>query len=370
MARPNKYWLANERNVQAGKLPRKLLGKVKNNRTGKYGLSITVLWRPHGQPHPSQKSFPTLVLAKKWRDQQNARLTLGDFPDEILPIDLKDAGREFIEGQSTLADATVQDYAEAISFLGRSIGNPEVHTIGRSEIDRFIADRTASCSEATAAKHCRALKRFFNWCIENSFCYRSPLKLATSKPRNNIKATRPRLSDEKFEAVLGACDTEDRYCAVGIAGTTGLDFWSMVCKLTPADVDWEAQQFVVARKKTGDNFMLPIHDDFFAVLRQRAERIPLHGRFFSGLSYQSRETYWWKRICLSAGVEWLRLSDLRKYAERYLDKHLGPMEGSKRMHRDPRVTMENYHQYDPEAPRLISQRVLPGFRTPQLRVTA
>ena len=34
-ARPNKFWLANENNVMAEKLPKKLLGKAKNNRTAK-----------------------------------------------------------------------------------------------------------------------------------------------------------------------------------------------------------------------------------------------------------------------------------------------------------------------------------------------
>ena len=54
MARPSKYWLANERNVKSKKLPKKVLGRVRNNRNGQYGLSFTVMWRPVGQKHPSQ----------------------------------------------------------------------------------------------------------------------------------------------------------------------------------------------------------------------------------------------------------------------------------------------------------------------------
>ena len=360
MGRHKKAWLPND------------TGKVKNHRTGENLPGRIVCWNeyPSGKKAQRQRTFSTITLAKKFRDQHNARLELQQFPDETVPIDLKEAGREFIGGMSTRSNETVRAYMVSISLLGQLIGDPEVHTIGRVEVDKFIAERMEASREATVAKHCRALKVFFGWCVRNHHATENPIALATARPRNNIAAKRPRLTDKQFEAVLEALDTEDRWLAVGIAGTTGLDFWSMVCKLTPTDVDWESRQFIITRAKTGHEFIVPIHDDFFVVLRQRADQIDLDEPFLSGLSHQGGQNYWWRRACRSAGVEWLRLSDLRKYSVRFLADHLGSMEAAKRTHRNPQVTMDHYHQLNPEAPRLISQRVLPGFHTPQLRVTA
>ena len=50
---------------------------------------------------------------------------------------------------STRSNETIRAYMVSISVLGESIGNPEVHTVGRVEIDKFIADRMAASREAS-----------------------------------------------------------------------------------------------------------------------------------------------------------------------------------------------------------------------------
>ncbi len=208
VARHHKAWL-----------PNKNTGKVMNHRSGKYLPGCYVYYNEYlnngDTPKKIQhtKKFSNKPLAQKWCREYNAKLELQQFRNVIMPITLKDAGREFIGGLSARSEETLRQYMQSISLLGQVIGNIEIDKIGRSEIDRFISARLEVSHEATTAKHVGQLKRFFNWCVRACYAAESPIRLATRLPKNNIARKKPRLMPEQCERLFKALDTEDRRLA-------------------------------------------------------------------------------------------------------------------------------------------------------------
>ena len=317
-----------------------------------------------GFVEPKQITFPkgkdAAKLARIYRDDHNANIGRR-MANCIIPITLRDAGGEFIEALNCRADDTLRQYANSIAVLGSVLGNPDVCEIGGANIDEFIAARMEVSREPTVAKHCRQLKRFFNWCIERDYAEKdsNAVKRATGLPRNGIAAKRPRLTNEQFAGIIENLDSADRKLAVLIGGTTALDR-GVVRSLAPVDVNFETRHFDIERVKTHRDMAIPIHDTILADLHQRSSQIELAEQFFSGLSHQGGASDWMKRATRAAGVEWCNFCDIRKYGLRYLNHALGLMDASRSMgHSTVSVTLRHYAQINPQAQESISALPLP-----------
>jgi integrase len=344
MGRRRKAWLANGTGRRQG-------------RPGFY-----VLWNdyaPDGRQVRRSKHFLTAQLAREYCRRTNAKRDLSEV-GAVIPISIKDAGREFTEGLAARAPETVRGYSVTISQCIATLGPIDVCAIDRLKIDQFVAAKLHDASEATAAKHVRNLRCFFKWCVKNSYHDVNPIDLATSLPRQGTVRHKPQVTAEQFTKLIAALDTEDRRLAVQIAATTGLDR-GVIARLTAQDVDLPSRQFRTVRTKVGKMVHPFIHDDIFPQLGPRIDRTPPGRPLLSGLSHQGGADDWWKRAARSAGLPHLTFRDLRTFAVNWLRSILGDFEAQRIVgHSTPAVTSKHYYQVNPQAQKLLSQQPLPG----------
>lgn len=350
MGRRRKAWLPNRS------------GKRHDSRSGKALPGYYVLWNdygPDGKRHHHSKHFLKQTHAREYCRRLNAKRDL-DALDQTVVIPISEACREFLCGLTARSRGTKKIYRIVITQFMEATDNMATCEVGRHEIDSFIASRMATVSEATVAKDCRALRRFFRWCTKNNYATMDPTTMATSLPRTNIVRKKPRISSEQFAALIAALDTEDRRLAVQIAATTGLDR-NVIRQLTPADVDLENRQFSTTRFKVKRHVYPFIHDDLVSAIAQRIDRVPATHSLFQGLHHQGRPTDWWKRAVLAAGMPNLKFVDLRTYAVNWLRAILGDFDAQHIVgHSTPMVTARHYYQANPQSQRLISEQPLPG----------
>jgi integrase len=324
-----------------------------------------VLWQEWlgGRRRCRSRNFLRQRDARRWCREFNARQDLAVL-DDIIPISLAEAGREFLRGCSQLAPDTVIQYGVAIKALGECLGNITVHTISRSEIDNFLVVRSTKNAEATVAKHLRHLSRFFQWCINARYLELNPIRIVTSRPRQGIVRTKPRVNTEEFARLLKYLNNDDRKLAVLIAATTGLDR-GVIAGLTASDVDLERRQFCVVRRKTGKIVRPAIHDELLASIAARIRRTSSGQPLLRGLSREAAHRDWWKRACRAAGVPQLRFVDLRTYAVNWLREAVGDFEAQHAVgHSSPAVTARHYYQASPLVQQRVSSRPLPGSPSP------
>ncbi|MCG3138661.1 MAG: hypothetical protein HJJLKODD_02528 [Phycisphaerae bacterium] len=354
MSRKRRCWLVGQRSRKPGKR----MGR------GKYLPGYYVNWHEYdanGRRILHSHCFDSLQHAKEYVKRQNAKSDL-KMLDEVIPELVSRVSDEFIVGLSARRPETARQYSNSITQLVEHLGNVEVCSIGRAEIDRFISNRMASASEATAAKDCRHLSRFFNWCVENNYHTMNPIKVATSKPSNTIVRKKPRITDEQFARLIDALDTEDRKIAVWIAATTGLDR-GVIEGLTVDDVDLCNQTFDTTRIKTNRQVCPVIVDSLVAPLRSCVAGAQPGQPLFRGLSHQGDKSDWWKRAATTAGMPNLRFVDLRTYAVNWLRRIVGDFDAAKMVgHSRAQTTYHHYHQLDLDKQRQLAAQPLPGNR--------
>lgn len=360
-------------------LPNHGTGKRKNT-DGTILPGFYVQWVEYTNDKRSQRSghFDTKAQAQKYCGQQNARLEL-NLLCQPKSITIRDALAEFAAGLSAVSAETVRAYSVSIGLFKNLAGNIHVCDVTPTHIDKFISERMAAGTEATASKHVRHLKRFFNWCAKRTYWFdrrnvppmmmvKSPIDLATSLPKNGIaREVKMPTADQFMRLIFAVGGPEsDRGVAVWLAGTTGLDR-KMIEHLAPDDIDWDESIFKLVRKKTGKRIDALIHKDLIPALRQKCEGLDPHERIFRGLSHQGGPGDWWARAVGEAGISYFRFVDLRKHAKYWMAKSLGDFEASKRLgHTTPTVTYNHYHSANSRAQQLISEQPLPGSGTIRL----
>lgn len=327
----------------------------------------TVIWNEYqdGKRRQRQVSFPTAREAKVQADKLNARMTLGLIGPTAPVVCLQEAVRYFLAAirEAGLADSTRKGYATSLGLLYRTTGDIPVNDITPAHIDAYLARvRANSSSEANPSRYYREARRFLRWCVNQEYVRRDVTQSVTRKPRQDTVADRPRLDHADVDAIVNACDTDDRRLAVLIGATTGIDR-KQVERLVGDDIDWDGGYFKSARIKVGRKYSPPIHDDLLHQLRQRAVRTSPGQRLLNVGSYQSHYggRDWFQRAAKLAGLEGVVYKDLRKYATRYLIRALGSLEeASKRLHANIATTQKHYFQPDPQAQRKVSKHPLPG----------
>lgn len=73
------------------------------------------------------------------------------------------------------SERTRQSYAEALGLLDTHTGGTPFEEVTRHEVEAFIADQLDKHKPTTAAVRYRALRRFYNWAVDEEIIDRSPM---------------------------------------------------------------------------------------------------------------------------------------------------------------------------------------------------
>lgn len=308
-----------------------------------------------------QRSVNFLKFAdcKEWVKRYNARQDL-EMLGRVIPVGLRDAQQQFLAACGALSRDTRTQYSAAISFLRATVGdNTAVGTIDGADLDRFVSERRAESSDATAAKHLRGLNRFFEWCLQQNYCSVNPVQNVTAKPRTEGVRDRPPISDADLAKIVAACDTEDRRLAVWLAMTSGLDA-DVIRNLKAEQIDFDAKCIRLRRPKTKKLYPVPVHAEVLSELQKRACRLLPCQPLLSGLGYRR----WWKNTLKRAGLSdkiWFR--DLRAVASSYVQRvgKLTLAEAQKILgHSSVVVTSRHYTMLPPSTVEQFHGMPLPG----------
>lgn len=108
---------------------------------------------------------------------------------------------------SNLSPSTIRVYLDALSHFRAylsDMGMPKVPSaIHREHVESFIADQLASKKPATAATRTRALRRYFNWLLEEGEIARSPME-RIKEPHVSLNPP-PVLTKEQLQSLFESC---------------------------------------------------------------------------------------------------------------------------------------------------------------------
>ena len=309
------------------------------------------------------KHFTTASVARTWVKQFNAKMDLGAIA-EITPVSFPTATEEFLAGCSTLSHGTTVQYSGALGMFRVIVEDKGVHEIDGADIDRFINWRLKASSEATVAKHVRALRRFFRWCMKRGMTLRVPLDQATALPSNRSVRPKPVLAEKDLDRLISRLDTDDRKLAVQLAITTGLDR-GVISGLTAAQVDLEGACIRVQRPKTRrrrpEMLVVPLHRGILPELAGRIARRKPEEPLLGGLTRQERSEDWWRIAVEKVGLEGLRFADLRAVAASRMQRAVSLVETQRILgHSSPEVTARHYTVPNPDVRQRLDKLPLPG----------
>ena len=132
-----------------------------------------------------------------------------DRPDARLPAGLTielDSFLLSLEAEN-LAAKTRRTYGEAVELLGRFLierGMPtQPGAVRREHVEAFVADQVARWRPNTARNRYLALKRFFDWLVEEGLIETSPM--ARMRPPRVPEEPVPLMPEDSVRALLRAC---------------------------------------------------------------------------------------------------------------------------------------------------------------------
>jgi site-specific recombinase XerD len=130
--------------------------------------------------------------------------------EHLLPADLGAELDSFLLSleAENLAPKTRRTYAEAVDQLGRFLvgrGMPtDVGAIRREHVEAFVADQVARRRPNTARNRYLALKRFFDWLLDEGLIERSPME--RTRPPRVPEEPVPLVTEESVRRLLRACE--------------------------------------------------------------------------------------------------------------------------------------------------------------------
>ncbi len=173
--------------------------------------------------------------------------------------------------------STLRIYLEAATLLGTFIGEPDVRTVRRRNVEEFIDDQLARLKPASASSRYRALRVWFGWLVTEGEIAKSPMD--GMRPPKVPEAPVPVLTDDQVERLFKTCggtDFEDRrdMAILRMFADTGMRR-AELANLRMADVDRDGQIATVLGK--GSRVRLCPYGDATSValdryLRERARR--------------------------------------------------------------------------------------------------
>lgn len=309
------------------------------------------------------KHFETASVARRWVKQFNGRMDLGAL-GAIDATPYPKAIEEFLARCSTLSYGTTVQYSSALGMFRALVEDRNVHEIHGGDIDRFINWRLKESSEATVAKHIRALRRFFRWCLKRGMTDNIPLEQATALPSDRSVRPKPVITDKDLERLVLNLDTEDRKLAVQLAITTGLDR-GVITRLSASQVNLEEACIRVQRPKTRrrrpETLVVPLHHGILPALVSRiAQRKPTEP-LLVGLARQEKSEDWWRLAVKKAGLDGLRFADLRAVAASRMQRAVSLVDTQRILgHSTPEPTARHYTVVNPDVRQRLDTLPLPG----------
>lgn len=189
---------------------------------------------PEGREHA--RHFPRKIDAKRWLDQESAKLTTGTWTDpKTARTTMREWSQTWLTGYGTRRASTVRQAQVHVGKINETFGDRRLDGIRPSEVRNWLAGlKIAGHSDSYLfALHSR-LGQLYTAAVEDGIVARSPVSRRTSpgqgKPRPYVAST------AQIWALHDA--TAERYrAAVLLAAFAGLRL-SEVCGLRVSDVDF------------------------------------------------------------------------------------------------------------------------------------
>lgn len=102
---------------------------------------------------------------------------------------------------------TIQSYLEAANLLVAHVGDADLDSLTRSDIESFIEDQLRRHSPSTAAVRFRSVQQLFKWMVAEEVITASPLATLTAPtvPEQPV----PVIPDDHLRLLLKACDGKE-----------------------------------------------------------------------------------------------------------------------------------------------------------------
>ncbi len=210
----------------------------------------------------------------------------------------------------------------------------DVHRWFESELDRDVADltvielqcainRLGACGKIHAANKARNhIRAIFNWGARKRLCGADAVQaLDGFRVRSRERFVRPDEFGRLFDAIRNYPDDRIRDLLL-VCLFTGARSGN-VMSMRWADVDFELGNWTIARTKNGDSHVIGLPDAAFEILEERFRNRGTSPWVFPGGNRMNKKLVdghltepkkAWRKILRAAGIDNLRIHDLRRTA--------------------------------------------------------
>jgi len=310
-------------------MPRKKLGSAGNVYRQKGRDGFVIRWIDStGRRRSRSLTTATLqearqMLAHEKGDVHKAKVlgvplpsdqTFADWADEFLKLQQKKITSHVVKGKLSRAEF-VRQQGIVETKLKPHFGSMKLAQVRKSDVVRFIHERTGHVADATIVKEVNVLKRMFNLAVDLDKIHTNP---AARAPLPKAAEGRTRyLTAGEWKCVFEACTVDDaeqwlQQCAA-LAVALGVRRGELL-GISVADVDLDQRKVILRKTKNGKVRVVYINDLAFAVfasmgIEERKRR-------------QDRRVLWpsispeqlsmrFLRACRAAGIEDFSFHDLR-----------------------------------------------------------
>ena len=257
------------------------------------------------------KTFPTLIGARQWRDEQRVGIAQGI----ISPTSAHTVGEMIARYlEKDLPEKSARNYKPVLAWWRSQIGGKRLAEVSRADLIE-LRDRM-EVSNSSKNRYCAYIATVFSKAVYWEWIKASPFhkfqKLPEPRGRTRF------LSDEERQRLLDACrQNPDLYVLVVLALSSGMRKSEMLT-LRWRQVDFNSQTIKLLDSKNGDQRLVPLVEPALSILRERSKVRRIDSEFIfpaknGNRSWQltSKE---WKRKIEKAGLVNFRVHDMRHSA--------------------------------------------------------
>ena len=285
---------------------------IRTTRSGKKSFQVRV--RIDG--HKKFETFPTLTMAREWRDIQRSAIAQKIITPTSAHTVSQAINRYF---EKDLPEKSARNYRPILEWWRSRIGEKRLTDITRADLILLrddMGDEENPLSNSSKNRYCAYLSVVFTkavyweWLNSSTFFKFEKLK----EPRGRTRF----FSDEERQRLLDACRLNpDLYTLVVLALHTGCRKSEMTT-LRWREVDFSHQTVKLLDTKNGDQRLVPLVGLAFDVLKERSKVRRLGCEFVfparMGNGSWSPTSKEWKRTIKKAGLDNFRIHDLRHSA--------------------------------------------------------
>lgn len=270
--------------------------------------------------------FPSMTVeqARRQASQVNALIEDGNNPAALkraikVELTFSEAMTEFLSGKrkrdgTQISEKTKRDYQDLLRLHLEAIRSKKLSAIERSDV-KSIHEKVTKSSPYQADKAVALISAVFSYMADQE-------KFKGSNPATRIQknpaVARDRFiqSDEmaRFFSALAAEPNESMRDFFILALLTGARRGN-VCSMTWADVDLVNESWRISKTKNGTPQNVALSPEAIQILKSRKERAGTSSFVFRGsgkTGHLVEPKSAWKRLLTNAGIENLRVHDLRR----------------------------------------------------------